>query len=451
MLSPDRDLDEEQKRSLEITNRIREKITDYNRYRFTAHQSCALNIFFDLAQEYEDIRHLYHLPVKVLRLFFELDSEFYVLSRKHSFELRTQPVSGAISLPPLSELLEGPVRQDQIWFFPARGRIWNLAEAADQNIEVSESGLGVLGVLVLYPKTPLSEHDRLYYEKFANRVGFALHNRLLAQKNREHINFVRNLVHDIGHNVITPNLYFKLLMKQMEGKIKALGEISRDLNVECRSETLQALSNLYARILEQYGEIVRHFHQSSFFLETLLRQSHFDKGEYVLQKNRLDILKRVVLPQVERYRVRFEEKNIAVEEHYPTEGASPMVVEADMGLVSQVLANIFSNALKYTRPTPGREDLFMRCSVDCVAVYFGKGQDGVKISITTSGPAIDPKEALRLFEENFRASNTEHEYGTGHGLHFIKIIIAQHNGESGYNRAQDGNEFYVILPCVDND
>lgn len=452
------DLEEDQRFKTVLETRIREKIADYERYSFTSRQSWAMNIFFDLSQEFEDIRFLYHLPGEVLRLFFDIDSEFHVRNPDTgAFELRTRRIGPERPLPPMEELLEGQVKGDGCWYFPARGRTvfdrgdsGEIQAAEGEKSEISDSGLVVLGVLTLYPHKMLSHHDCLYYEKFANRFGFCLHNRLLAEKNREHIRFVRTLVYDIGHNVIAPNLYFKLLIKQMEGKIAALGKLCEEMNgVAPGQAPVQALHHLYDRMDEQYQEIIRHFQQSSFFLETLLRQSHFDQGTYVLHKNKLDLVERVVAPQVERYRSRFEEKDIRVEEAYPAPGSLPFMVEADRGLLSQVLANLLSNATKYTRQTPGIKGLLVRCTVERISDYFGPGQDGARISVLTSGPAIEAGEQGKLFDEHFRASNTGSEYGTGHGLHFILLIMHQHKGEAGYTRTAEGNVFHVTLPLCD--
>lgn len=434
-----------------LAARIREKIADYERYGFSSLQSCALNVFFDLAQEYEDIVFLYHLPVKVLRLFFGMDAELYVRGEGQTFIRRTASFTDDPEFPPLTTLLDGPMQAGGYWYFPACGRFGG--KAPEKDALPPESPLAylderkILSVLVLHPEQPLTEHERLYYEEFANRLGFCLHNRQLAEKNREHIRFVRGLVHDIGHNVIAPNLYFKLLIRQMAGKITALGGLCQDLADTPAPATIQALGHLHNRMVEQYQEITRHFQQSSFFLETLLRQSHFEQGQYVLQKTSLDLVRRVVGPQMERYLVRFQEKNIAALEEYPAEGSAPLRVLADMGLLSQVMANLFSNALKYTRETPGRPGLHMRCTVDRVLDFFGLGEDGARVCVCTSGAEIPEGETGKLFMENFRASNTEQEYGTGHGLHFTQIIMEQHNGVVGYERLEEGNCFYVVLPC----
>lgn len=308
----------------------------------------------------------------------------------------------------------------------------------------------VLAILAILSETPLTEHDKLFYQKFANRLGFSLHNRLLALKNLEHIDFVRTLVHDIGHNVITPNLHFKLLMRQMAGKIDALRRFS-DTIVPTESQTIASLRDLCDRIEEHYQEISSHFHQSSFFLETLLRQSHFDQGRYVLQRTSFNIAARVVAPQMERYRARLEEREITVEEQYDA-AKDTLIVNADVGLLSQVVANFLSNAVKYTRETPGKEGRrVVRCMVKAVPNHFGPDNDGVAVEILSSGAPIVDKEAVRLFSENFRASNAREEYGTGHGLYFSRLIISQHGGECGYRQDAEGNVFFILLPLMRKD
>jgi signal transduction histidine kinase len=146
--------------------------------------------------------------------------------------------------------------------------------------------------------------------------------------------------------------------------------------------------------------------------------------------------------------LRFQEKNIAVYEHYPSRDEPPIIVNGDRGLLSQVIANFFSNALKYTRANPGASGLHMWCAVEKIPEYFSVGQDGVMVSVCTSGPEINNEESANLFSEHFRASNTESEHGTGHGLHFIRTIIERHGGKSGYKRTENGNLFYIVLPCL---
>ncbi|SBW04994.1 Histidine kinase [uncultured delta proteobacterium] len=445
-----------------LEERIREKISDYAYYKFTVRQTRALNIFFDLAQEYEDLLYLYHLPVQVLQFFFNLKAELYARDDSGSFVVQTPKVGPETSLPTLAELSLGPRPSlpsssdasdapSTWWFFPVKGRPSTSRTLRDDNGSGPQEAAPthrdereILAVLAILPQSSLTEHEKLFYEKFANRLGFCLHNRILALKNLEHIEFVRTLVHDIGHNVIVPNLHFKLLMRQMADKISALRQLSDTILCE-REDEITSLHTLCDRIEEHYDEISKHFHQSSFFLETLLRQSHFDQGRYVLQRTVFNLVSRVVAPQFERYRLRFQERDIAVAEDYDADTAR-LTVNGDIGLLSQVIANFFSNAVKYTRQTPGKEGLLVRCSVHAFPNVFGEGRDGVRVEVLSTGVPIPRNEADQLFSENFRASNTENEHGTGHGLYFSRLIINQHGGQCGYRNTEEGNIFYLVLP-----
>ncbi|MDL2209809.1 sensor histidine kinase [Desulfovibrio sp. OttesenSCG-928-O18] len=443
----------EERRRMVLEERIREKISDYTYYKFTVRQTRALNIFFDLAQEYEDLCYLYHLPVQVLQFFFNIKAELYARDDAGVFMVQTPKVGPEAALPDTRDLAHGPRPSGPWWFFPVKGRPGNARETSGRNAKknfgraVTAPGdeREVLAILAILPEMALTEHEKLFYEKFANRLGFSLHNRILALKNLEHIEFVRTLVHDIGHNVIVPNLQFKLLMRQMAGKITALRQLSDTLMTE--EENIASLHDLCDKIESHYDEISKHFHQSSFFLETLLRQSHFDQGKYVLQRTRFHLVSRVVAPQLERYRLRFQERNIAVEESY-SEEALAALVDADVGLLSQVAANFFSNGVKYTRTTREAPEMLMRCSARIIPDRFGKGEDGIEVAMLTTGKAIAPDEADQLFGESFRASNTGDEQGTGHGLYFSRLIISQHGGECGYRREKDGNVFFLTLPVL---
>ncbi len=451
------------KHRLVLEERIREKISDYAYYKFTVRQTRALNIFFDLAQEYEDLCYLYHLPVQVLQFFFNLKAELYARDDGGTFVVQTPKVGPETVLPTLQELslgprpslaqaAEGPDGTPVWWFFPVKGRPSPAGNKKQDDAVPLPPGTEparrdereILAILAILPQTPLTEHEKLFYEKFANRLGFCLHNRILALKNLEHIEFVRTLVHDIGHNVIVPNLHFKLLMRQMAGKISELRHLSDSLHCP-QGEDITSLHELCDRIEEHYEEISKHFHQSSFFLETLLRQSHFDQGRYVLQRSTFNLVKRVVAPQLERYHLRFQERGILVEEDYAPEAAA-LTVDGDVGLLSQVVANFFSNAVKYTRATPGRDGLMVRCSVHAVPDPSGEGIRGVRVEVLSTGNPIPEAEADQLFSENFRASNTGNEHGTGHGLYFSRLIINQHGGECGYRGTEEGNVFYFVLP-----
>jgi signal transduction histidine kinase len=438
-----------------VRQRIDSKMRDYERYGFSTHQTRAFNVFFDLAQEFETVEEVYSLAVLVLKSFFAVESALFIADSAGKLVLRccSQGPACGVNAADVDQLSpdDGPRVIKNHLCLPVRGKT-SASPAAS-----SPLAGGRLGVLVILPADGAPPPEQLYYEKFANRLGFQLHNKLLFMKNSEHIRFINSLVHDIGHNVIVPNMYFKLLFRQLDGKIHALSEALNEMAGQRmagsgQSDAFRKLSYVHDRLSEQYKEIYRHFQQTSLFLETLLRQSHFEKGHYVLQRTLFDLHSRIVTPQVERFRSRFGEKDIAIFQEAET-GGTPLMIPADMGLISQVLANLLSNAVKYARPPQAadRPARYVRCRVSRVPDHFGPGKDGARVDVFTTGPAIGASDVPNLFTADFRGNNTDHEYGTGHGLFFVREIVDLHDGETGYEPWPDGNNFYFILPCATAD
>jgi signal transduction histidine kinase len=430
-----------------IIARLREKIDDYEKYAFTLHESGILNILFDLMQEFHSPSLLAPLPVLLVKQTCGIDAEFYFYDHEEGqgkFVLRTRPVSKKSTDD--SWLREADFKMfrniitDTRVCLPVRGRYGSGAQ--------SEAEREVLGLLVLYPEKPLDEHTLLFFEKFANRLGFAMHNYALAQKNSRHLDFVGSLVKDIGHNVLGPNMYFKLLINKFGTELLSLGH---DLNAEKTSaeQILQRAKARHLALLDQLNEIKQHFDHSSLFLESLLRESHFTKGRYVLRTTPLNLGERVVRAQYLAFLPLFKAKGF--ETCLEISRDANEEVEADFGLISQVVANLFSNALKYSTVTPEAPVPFMHCTVlkqaGLKSVEDAKTVSGIRVEVLTSGERIRPEEAGRLFEKYFRASNTENIAGTGKGLSFVLDIVGQHKGEVGYEATEEGNLFYFTLPA----
>jgi signal transduction histidine kinase len=125
-----------------------------------------------------------------------------------------------------------------------------------------------------------------------------------------------------------------------------------------------------------------------------------------------------------------------------------LVAVADVGLMSQVYANLFSNALKYTRAVTdgeGRSRKFISFGQEVLKDYFGPGKDGIKFNVFNTGPHIPLDERERIFEEGYRGGDAGGVPGTGHGLSFVKRAVEMHDGVVGYEPTPVGNNFYFIL------
>jgi signal transduction histidine kinase len=443
-----------------VAKRVRQKMDDYEAYSFSAQQSMALNVFFDLAQEFPTLEHLYAICLLIPKLFFDTECALYVLDsksgaiRRCAYRCRRTDAGELADLPFPQKVL---LREGRL-LIPIKGNHELISQLPFTPRE------DVIGMLEIEKADSLSEHDRLFFERYANRFGYQLHNRILGNKNKEHLQFIRNLVQDIGHNVIVPNIYFKLYYKRLRSKIDLLkffewklkqafeGEAEADGGktvTEPQDKLLRDLSYIHEGLMDQYRQILTHYEQTSLFLETLLRRSHFEEGRYVLEKRACNFKKQVIDLQLERYRPRFEERGIEVDTSMGGVPDKEIEVVVDIGLVSQVYANLFSNAVKYTREVldaDGRKRRFISYGWERKEHFFGPGRDGIKLNVFTSGPPIPPETAAHLFEEGVRGENASGEYGTGHGLYFIREVVRLHGGVEGYEATSLGNNFFFILP-----
>ncbi|MFP5259899.1 MAG: sensor histidine kinase, partial [Acidobacteriota bacterium] len=428
-----------------VARRIHQKMDDYEAYNFTAKQSIALNVFFDLAQEFSQLEHLYAVCLLIPKMFFDIECNLYVLDSKSGAIRRCAYRCMDVDAGEIGDLpfpQKTIVRDDRL-YIPIKGNHELISQLPFTPRE------DVFGMLEIYPASHLSEHDRLFFERYANRFGFQLHNRILANKNKEHLQFIRSLVKDIGHNVIVPNIYFKLYYKRLRSKIDLLKFFEWKLKQffetdsppgevlpPAKDKLLRDLGYVHEGLMDQYRQILTHYEQTSLFLETLLRRSHFEEGRYVLEKRACNFKKQVIDLQMERYRPRFEERGIEVDTSLGGVPDQEIEVVVDIGLISQVYANLFSNAVKYTREVvdtaTGQRRRFISFGWERKENFFGPGRDGIKLNVFTSGPPIPPETAAHLFEEGVRGENASGEYGTGHGLYFIREVVRLHGGVEGY-------------------
>ena len=124
-------------------------------------------------------------------------------------------------------------------------------------------------------------------------------------------------------------------------------------------------------------------------------------------------------------------------------------IMVDKGLLSQVYANLFSNAVKYAEEIIdhlGKPRKAVAYGREIINDYFGPHQRGVKFNVFTTGQHLPYPEALALFSEGFRGANSTQKPGTGHGLSFIKHVIELHGGRVGYEATAQGNNFFFVLP-----
>ncbi|MGV8074074.1 MAG: sensor histidine kinase [Syntrophobacteraceae bacterium] len=447
--------------NLNIFQRVREKKETYRLYNFEPLQSEAFATFFDLAQEYTSLENLYQICVAVPKEFFDLDSRLYVINPKTS-KLQKVCTSEEGLIPAdrqfdvTATLSEEPYETEDARVFPIRGN-----QALAQWIPF----LGrspILGVFEIYPKSEVDIKERFFLEKFTNRIGYNIHQKLLFQQNIEHIKFISELVADIEHNVISPNMYYKLFLIRLRNCLQAyyrmqtqLGDLVlflQDKNIPLSkhlTELYQALCENNQSLDEERRALSKHYEHTSLFLEALFRRDHFEKGTYVLRKQSVNFRTDIIQPLLERYLPLFEKQGIMVDNRLESVPDEQITLSVDKGLISQVFDNLFSNALKYTREVEdqfGNKIKLISYNRQILKNCFGQGINGVRFNIFTTGAPLLEEEARRIFEEGYRAPSAGQERGTGHGLHFTHKVVEIHGGAVGCDPQRYGNLFYFVLP-----
>ncbi len=109
---------------------------------------------------------------------------------------------------------------------------------------------------------------------------------------------------------------------------------------------------------------------------------------------------------------------------------------------SQVITNLFVNAIKYTE----------KGKIEMTMIESGEGK--IEINIKDTGVGIDPKYVEKVFERFFRIPNDRNKRvgGTGLGLPISRTILHKMNGEINLeSRVGGGSNFKISLPLQPSD
>ncbi len=429
-----------------VMTRVKEKRQAFKQYNFSFLEDDALKTFFDLAQEYETLDNFYRVVVSVIKEFFDLESRLYLLAPEDRLELVCDSVHGLYPEKPLApagiKLESRAYSLDNSWLVPIRG---NLLLVDRLPFYAKEQ---LIGMLEVFPADRLSEHSRFFLEKYANRIGYNLHAKIIAEQNIQHIRFINSLVADIEHNIIVPNISLSLHLRHLRGKIAALKQLEDMAAFLQAPEARERFHRLVQGLEEDYKNLEQQYKGVSLFIESLFRPSHFQRGQLVLRRRTHRVQQEIIEPQLQMFLPRLRERGIEIDVGLggvPSDEEVPLSV--DKGLMAQVYANLFSNAVKYTRPNQaGRK--YISYGREILKDYFGPGKDGVKFNVFSTGPHVPPEDVPHIFEEGYRGRNVDGEAGTGRGLYFVRNVIETHGGVAGYEPTGEGNNFYFILPLV---
>lgn len=437
---------------------IREKEHEYQRSHFSPGQNSLLRIISDLAHELDSIEDFYRLCVVAPDVCLGLVCALYLPDEQTGvLSLACDSASGVpatpVPVPGYLHAASAPYAAGSVYVLPIR-----CPESSD-TVSCPEGDEGVFGFFVLEQgEAELAEPDLFFLDKYIKCITAQLHGRLLSLQNVRHLKFINGLVMDIEHNVIVPNMYFRHLFNNLKKSIAEVAEIEKAMGEftaryhgpegTAFAEIQERVDGLHRRLAEQHQELLEHHSTTSLFLESLFRRDHFVQGHLVLRPRYCKVEEEIISPQLVHFASRFAARQIVIEP--PADmGGEELLLVVDVGLLSQVYANLFSNALKYVEAITdhrGNTRKAVTYGREFVANYFGPSRHGIKLNVFTTGRHLRSDEAKNVFKDGFRGAHSKEQPGSGHGLSFVKQVIDIHGGVVGYEATEEGNNFYFVLP-----
>ena len=184
-------------------------------------------------------------------------------------------------------------------------------------------------------------------------------------------------------------------------------------------------------------EYAEYIHQAStsllVLLNGVLNVSKMQAGKLPINPEPMDLCD-LVRSSVKFFKESAAARSVSLSYNFSSE--IPQIV-ADENAIRQVLANLISNAIKFSA-YDGH-----------VEITVGRIGRSVTIKVTDNGIGIEHEHVRSLGEKYFQAK-TDHtvaESGTGLGLSIVKGILEQHNGRMEINSQKGaGTSVLVTLP-----
>ncbi|MTI60985.1 MAG: HAMP domain-containing protein [Firmicutes bacterium] len=188
---------------------------------------------------------------------------------------------------------------------------------------------------------------------------------------------------------------------------------------------------------EEYHEVLiaikKQVEHMANMISQMLMLSRADDNQKNLEKEAfdLDFLIDVLIEEMESIA---QSKNIVLKKEVVTK---PLIIEADMSLITQLLLNLIDNAIKYSYP-----DGIIIIKANMMMKY-------VKIDVIDQGPGIPAEHLQSIFERFYRVdkSRSRKEGGSGLGLSICRWIVEAHKGKITVDsQVGKGASFSVCLP-----
>lgn len=204
----------------------------------------------------------------------------------------------------------------------------------------------------------------------------------------------------------TKDKFFSIIAHDLKAPFNGILGFSEILRDEAR--------NLDIGLIESYANNINSTaHQTFKLLENLLDWAKMQQNGFSFEPVPISF-NYILKNEIESLYSNADQKNIAL----VNKTAKEIIFPADEKMLSSVLRNLISNAVKFT-PKGGEVTIEAQMMIDRIVV-----------SISDTGIGMDKETLQKLFkiEESFTSRGTENEKGTGLGLLLCKEFVEKHGG-----------------------
>ncbi|QTL98101.1 HAMP domain-containing protein [Iocasia frigidifontis] len=218
---------------------------------------------------------------------------------------------------------------------------------------------------------------------------------------------------DASHELRTPIAVIRAQVEEVLDKRKVTNEEYHEVLIAIKKQ------------VEHMGNLV----------SQMLMLSRADDNQTNIEKESFD-LDFLISVLIEEMHSIAQSKNIVLKKELANAN-EPLIIEADMSLITQLLLNLIDNAIKYSY-----SDGIVIIKANMMSKY-------VKIDVIDQGPGISAEHLQNIFERFYRVdkSRSRKEGGSGLGLSICRWIVEAHNGKITVDsQVGKGTSFSVYLP-----
>jgi signal transduction histidine kinase len=117
-------------------------------------------------------------------------------------------------------------------------------------------------------------------------------------------------------------------------------------------------------------------------------------------------------------------------------------------LISQALANLVENAIKYGKPDPVVQPLSAGTDAREILIEARREGDTVLLSVTDHGPGIPEADRKHAVERFVRLEASRTQPGSGLGLSLASAVATLHGGELRLGDAHPGLTATLAIPAA---